>query len=103
MASASLDRALVTRLHTRARADRWSLTIETFEAALLASAGRGLQNPGDQRQLQKYLDALHLEDLALACACAEGSDAAWDHVIREYRPVLYRAADAIDSTGSAPR
>jgi RNA polymerase sigma-70 factor (ECF subfamily) len=101
MACASLDRALVRRLHTRARADRWSLTIETFEAALLASAGRGLQNPGDQRQLQKYLDALHLEDLALACACAEGSDAAWDHVIREYRPVLYRAADAIDSTGGA--
>lgn|SRR5262245_21924509 len=101
MASASLDRTVVTRLHARARADRWSLPLEAFEAALQASASRGLENSSDRRQLQKYFDSLHLEDLALACACAEGSNAAWDHVMREYRPVLYRAADAIDSTGGA--
>jgi len=37
----------------------------------------------------------------LACACADGLEAAWDHFIREYRPTLYRAADAIDPTGGA--
>ena len=55
----------------------------------------------DRRQIEKYCESLHLEDLALACACAEGSDAAWEHVIREYRPALYRAADAIDPSGGA--
>ena len=40
-------------------------------------------------------------DLALASACAAGDDAAWERFIREYRPVLYRAADALDSTGRA--
>ena len=30
--------------------------------------------------------SLHLEDLALAAACADGHDAAWDHFIREHRP-----------------
>ena len=40
-------------------------------------------------------------DLALASACASGEDAAWERFIREYRPVLYRAADALDSTGRA--
>ena len=40
-------------------------------------------------------------DLALACACAEGSEGAWDHFVREYRPVLYRSADAIDPGGGA--
>ena len=45
--------------------------------------------------------SLHLEDLALAAACADGNEAAWDHFVREHRPVLYRAADAIDKTGAA--
>lgn len=40
-------------------------------------------------------------DLALASACASGEDAAWERFVREYRPVLYRAADALDSTGGA--
>jgi RNA polymerase sigma-70 factor, ECF subfamily len=40
-------------------------------------------------------------DLALASACAEGDDPAWERFVRDYRPVLYRAADALDSTGRA--
>jgi RNA polymerase sigma-70 factor, ECF subfamily len=99
MASSTLDRALLTRLHTNARADRWALSVEAFEAPLQASAARGLEGSSDRRRLEKYLEGLHLEDLALACACAEGLDAAWEHVIREYRPALYRAADAIDPSG----
>ena len=43
----------------------------------------------------------YAEDLALASACAAGDDAAWERFIREFRPVLYRAADALDSTGRA--
>jgi len=101
MASTWLDPALLTRLHRKARADRWALALEPFEAALDASVRRAFAAMPERRQLEKYLDSLHLEDLALACACAEGSDAAWEHVIREYRPALYRAADAIDPSGGA--
>src|SRR5215831_16568063 len=43
----------------------------------------------------------YAEDLALASACAAGDDAAWERFVREFRPVLYRAADALDSTGRA--
>lgn len=46
--------------------------------------------------LERYAD-----DLALAAACAAGDEAAWDRFIRDYRPILYRAADAIDPTGGA--
>ena len=45
--------------------------------------------------------ALHLDDLALATACIDGHDAAWEHFIREQRPGLYRAADALDRGGGA--
>ncbi len=43
----------------------------------------------------------HAADLELARRCAAGEPAAWDHFVREYRPVLYRAADALDPNGRA--
>lgn len=100
-ATALIDRSLVERLHRRAQAERWSLPIEVFAAALDASARKAMVPAADARQLERFLESLHLDDLALACACAEGSDAAWEYFIREYRPGLYRAADAIDPSGGS--
>ena len=33
--------------------------------------------------------------------CAAGDERAWETFVREYRPRLYRAADALDRTGGA--
>jgi RNA polymerase sigma factor (sigma-70 family) len=52
-------------------------------------------------ECERYLMALHLEDLALACACGLGLETAWDYFVLEYRPGLYRAADALDRSGGA--
>jgi RNA polymerase sigma-70 factor (ECF subfamily) len=43
----------------------------------------------------------HAADLELARRCAAGDPAAWDQFVLEYRPVLYRAADALDASGRA--
>jgi RNA polymerase sigma factor (sigma-70 family) len=43
----------------------------------------------------------HHDDLQLARRCAEGDEAAWERFMREYRPILYRAADALDPSGGA--
>jgi RNA polymerase sigma-70 factor (ECF subfamily) len=94
--AARIPQALVERLYRDARAERWSLPIARFAAALAASAERAA--PSD---LESYLRGLHLEDLALACACTAGDDRAWDHFVREHRPVLYRAADALRPGGGA--
>jgi RNA polymerase sigma-70 factor (ECF subfamily) len=51
--------------------------------------------------IERYEKSLHLADLALACACMEGHPEAWDHFVKEFRPILYRAADAIDRSGRA--
>lgn len=97
-----LDRPSVERWHRQAKADRWSLSVEAFATALEASARKAFASgDADAGQLERYFDALHLEDLALACACAQGSEPAWEHFIREYRPGLYRAADAIDPSGGS--
>src|SRR3954463_9682724 len=96
-AARPLDPGLVAQLYGRARAEQWSLSRDAFGAALAASAAQA----GSGRELRRYLDGLHLEDLALACACAAGSEAAWEHFVRELRPALYRAAAAIDPSGGA--
>lgn len=66
-------------------------------SAAKAFAGRS-PSPAE---LDRYLGSLHLPDLALAWACAQGHEGAWDHFVVEFRPALYRAADAVDSTGGA--
>jgi RNA polymerase sigma factor (sigma-70 family) len=43
----------------------------------------------------------HTTDLELARLCAEGDEHAWERFVREYRPLLYRAADALDRTQGA--
>ncbi len=43
----------------------------------------------------------HEADLELARQCASGDERAWERFVLEYRPILYRAADALDHSGSA--
>jgi len=93
---------LVERLYAAADAARWPAPPAAFREALAASAGKAFAGrPPARRELERYLDGLHVADLALACACAAGVDAAWEHLMRELRPALYRAADAIDPGGRA--
>ena len=81
------------RLWQRSGAQRWGLAEPDFAAALERSAASrfGSATPADS-DVGAYLDALHHEDLALAAACALGLDAAWEHFVREFRPVLLRVA-----------
>lgn len=44
---------------------------------------------------------MNADDLELARLCAEGDEGAWERFVREYRPLLYRAADALDRTQGA--
>jgi RNA polymerase sigma-70 factor (ECF subfamily) len=93
---------LVARLYRQAQASRWGVSERAFTAALERGAVKALPDGAqDHQRLERHLASLHLEDLALATACAEGHEAAWDHFVLEYRPVLYRSADAIDPGGGA--
>ena len=97
-----LSPQLVRQLHGRASASRWSVSEERFHEVLAASAEKALGNPSPgSGELERYCSSLHLEDLALACACADGHEAAWDHFVLAHRPVLYRSADALEPGGGA--
>jgi len=96
-----IDATLVDRLYVGGNAERWHVSRERFAEALETSAQRALGPHRASRSLEQYLTSLHLEDLALACACADGDEGAWDHFVLQHRPLLYRAADALDPGGGA--
>jgi RNA polymerase sigma-70 factor (ECF subfamily) len=103
-----IDPALVARLHARAKAARWSIAPERFGDVLALAvakrfgtsaegepAGAASGAGGRAQALVAFLEALHLEDLALAIGCADGDEMAWDTFVSRYRADLARAAASI--------
>jgi RNA polymerase sigma-70 factor len=97
-----IEPVVASRLFDKAGAARWQLPLDAFAAHLEDCVRHAFPEaiPDTTRAIH-HLESLQLGELALACACAEGLEEAWDHFVREYRPVLYRAADAIDPSGGA--
>lgn len=93
---------LLDRLYSAARAAQWQVSRDAFRAALERSVVHGLsESAADAAAVRRYCESLRLDDLALACACADGHAGAWDHFVLTYRPHLYRAADSLAPDGSA--
>jgi RNA polymerase sigma-70 factor (ECF subfamily) len=78
----------------------WNLTAEQFQIALERSVARRFSsvNPKSSPSssgVEKYLESLHVADLALASACSTGNEAAWEYFVATYRSQLHRAARMI--------
>src|SRR5260370_33879532 len=87
---------LLEWFYAQSQAGRWGLPQERFASALQRSAKKGLTpETVTPQKLEQYLRGLHLEDLALATACAEGVEDAWEHFFTTYRGYLRTAAAAI--------
>jgi len=88
--------SLVEKLYALSQAARWGLSLERFSLALeCSSAKRFVGESAPRQKLEEYLSSLHVEDLALAAACAAGCESAWEHFFATYRQYLYSAAAAI--------
>jgi RNA polymerase sigma factor (sigma-70 family) len=87
----------VDAAYRRSGGTRWQVRLETFAAAIAASvrARFGDASAASAAAIDAYVESLHVEDLALACACRDGHREAWDHFVLTFRPELYRAARAI--------
>ncbi len=79
-------------LYSRSNAERFGLGFDQF-ATILAQIG------GDA-DLHR---SLHLEELALARACAAGSETAWEQFVNRYRPKLYLIAAAMTHDEASAR
>ena len=88
--------AILESLYAESCAAQWGLALAQFATALERSLGKRFANTlPDCNHLVEYLRTLHLWDLALAAACLEGSESAWEYFVREFRSPLRAAAGAI--------
>jgi RNA polymerase sigma factor (sigma-70 family) len=87
---------LVDQLFAASGAGTWGLPRHLFAAALERSVSkRFVQESPGAAKIEEYLPTLHLQDLALACACAEARPDAWDHFVATFRAYMRSAAGAI--------
>lgn len=91
-----VSEAILDSLYLESSAKQWGLTMAQFAAALERSLCKRFTDISPARDsLVDYLQTLYLRDLALAAACLEGSESAWEYFVREYRSPLRAAAGAI--------
>src|SRR6266700_2666436 len=87
---------VIEELYSRANCRRWGLDQDCFAEALHRSVQKRFADlDASAYDIETYLKSLHLEDLALACACAEGREAPWEFFVEHYRQELRAAAGAI--------
>lgn len=98
-------RRVIERLYARAiqplPALGHDLALEQFARSLFRSLSSHLKSEVSVREGAAYLESLHAADLALACACAQGSEAAWEHFVAHFRQDLYAAARAVAGEAAA--
>jgi RNA polymerase sigma-70 factor len=93
--SAQFARA-IEQAYALAKCVQWNLARGRFAEALRRSAEKRFRGKyAKPEQVEGYLKSLHLEDLALACACMEGHEEAWEFFIAHFRGELRAAARAI--------
>jgi RNA polymerase sigma-70 factor len=87
---------LIAWLHAKANCARWGVSRNRFAEALRRSVEKRFRGVrASAAEAEVYLKSLHLEDLALACACGEGLEAAWEFFVAHFRQELRAAARAI--------
>jgi RNA polymerase sigma-70 factor, ECF subfamily len=99
-ASAQLD-ALSLELYRKSRAEEFGMPASEFEEILRELISKNLPKADDPSK-QEFCERLHIEDLALARACSQGNQRAWEMFMLRFREKLYDAARQItrdDSTG----
>src|SRR5271156_1346779 len=92
---------LMETLSAQAGAARFGFSSARFMPHLARSvASRFKTQTPSAQELETYLSSLCLEDFALACACSEGHEAAWDFFVSNYRGYLRRCAGAMLRRGA---
>lgn len=86
---------LIRSLYQQTRAPEWGLALPQFAAALERSVRKRFAGACSAECFEEYLNTLYVEDLALGCACMQGSESAWEFFVKEYRAYLRASAGAI--------
>lgn len=89
------DSRAFVRIYANSQAEELGLSLEEFSNVLRDIASRYLPPDASEAERLHFLGGLQLKELALARACAKGSEVAWDRFVACFRPKLRHAARAI--------
>jgi RNA polymerase sigma-70 factor, ECF subfamily len=103
VAAPRLPAAVKNELWRRSGASEFGLSAAEFALILEHVVSKYLPSDEDLSKAVDFCRTLRLEDLALARACAAGSDRAWNVFLTKYRESLDRSALAIAREESAAR
>jgi RNA polymerase sigma-70 factor (ECF subfamily) len=95
--------SLTASLYERSGAAKVGLAKDRFCAILEEVAVKYLPQTASVHDRQELFSSLKVEDLALAHACAEGSEKAWEVFMLRFREKLYDIAGYIAKESSAGR
>ncbi len=88
----NIPESLAVELHRKAGAEKFGLTPQAFAGMLQEVATKYLPATASSSEVSDFLTHLRVEELALARACALGSEMAWEVFLTRYREKLYSAA-----------
>lgn len=94
---------LLPQLHAQAECDRLGLECDQFAAILCEVAAKHLEGNASHEETRSFLATIRIGELALARACAAGSNPAWDIFLTRYREKLYQSALRLAREDSAAR
>ncbi len=95
--------SLFGNLYRRSNAESFGLAYERFVQVLEQAGAKCLAAGADDSERRQFYESLKVEELALARACAEGLDPAWEIFLTRYRQKLYDVAGYIAKDASAGR
>jgi RNA polymerase sigma-70 factor, ECF subfamily len=92
---------LLVELHAKGGCDKIGLTRESFTAILCEVGTKHASAATSDAELRTFFLSLRVDELALARACAAGSDPAWEVFMTRYREKLYLSALRVAREDSA--
>jgi len=94
---------LAAELHGKSGGEKLGLTRESFATILCEIGTKHAADVASGTEIRAFFLSLRVDELALARACAAGSNAAWEVFLTRYREKLYQAALRIAREDSAAR
>jgi RNA polymerase sigma-70 factor (ECF subfamily) len=94
---------LLAELHGKGGCEEIGLSHESFAEILCDVAAKYLPAENTEAEARTFLLTLRVDELALARACAAGSNPAWEIFLTRYREKLYLSALRIAREDSAAR
>jgi RNA polymerase sigma-70 factor, ECF subfamily len=93
--------SLLAEFHTKAECEKIGLSRASFAAILCDVGCKYIALDDPEAEVRVFFLSLRVDELALARACAEGHDRAWEIFMSRYREKLYLSALRIAREDSA--